>query len=103
MLSFITEQPKPLSANPKNASVCSSYLIFKKLYEVCFLVMCIQCVHITLPKHYFCLMHITFLVRLLQFETNNSVDIFASNACKTSLLRHIGLLMKSKTRDMTFL
>ena len=31
-----------------------------------------------------------------QFDTSNVVDIFASNACKTSLLQHIGVLIKSK-------
>ena len=38
-----------------------------------------------------------------QFETNNSLDIFASNVCKTSLLQYIGSLFKSKLRDMIFL
>ena len=38
-----------------------------------------------------------------QFETNNSVDIYAPNARKTSLLQHIGLLIKSKLRDMIFI
>ena len=31
-----------------------------------------------------------------QFETNNSVEFFVSNACKTSLLQHIDFLIKSK-------
>ena len=38
-----------------------------------------------------------------QFETTNPVDMLTSNACKTSLLQHIGLLIKSKLRDVIFL
>ena len=38
-----------------------------------------------------------------QFETNNPVEIFASDVRKTSLLQHIGLLIKSKLWNMNFL
>ena len=41
--------------------------------------------------------------RSQQFKTNNSVDSFVSDACKISLLQHIGLLIKSKFWNIVFL
>ena len=38
-----------------------------------------------------------------QLETNNSMEIFASNTCKIFILQHIGLLIKSKFWNMVFL
>ena len=42
-------------------------------------------------------------VNAINKQTNNSVEIFASNACKLFLLQHVGLLIKSNFWNMVFL
>ena len=59
------------------------------------------------PTHYCKILLLkNFFISLFsntQFKTNNSVEIFASNACKIFILQHIGLLIKSKFWNMVFL